>query len=226
MYTIQYDPVAILPRERLMQEGAEHLSNQELLAILLRTGTKQESVLNLANRILSDMDSLTDFSLLSLQELQQISGIGKVKSIELKAMLEFAKRIHKSEIAKSERIMSSKQMAHQMMIELGDERQEHVVAVYLDTQNRIIQKKTVFIGSVRRSIAEPREILHHACRLMATSLILIHNHPSGAVEPSSNDMEFTNKIKRSCDDLGICFLDHIIVGKFAYYSFREENRDF
>ena len=100
------------------------------------------------------------------------------------------------------------------------------MAIYLDTQNRIIQQKTVFIGGVRRSIAEPREILHYACHLMATSLIVVHNHPSGEAYPSRNDIDFTQKIKRSCDDLGICLLDHLIVGKSSYYSFREEREDF
>lgn len=133
----------------------------------------------MANRILKGMTSLADLSRLSLNELQEISGIGRVRSIELKAMVELAKRIEKAELARSEQIMSSQQVARRMMLDIGDKPQEHLVAIYLDTQNRIIQQKTVFIGGVRRSIAEPREILHYACHLMATSLIVVHNHPSG-----------------------------------------------
>ena len=209
MYSIVAEGSGLLPRERLLQKGAEVLSDQELLAIVLRTGTRSESVLSMANRILKGMTSLADLSRLSLNELQEIPGIGRVKSIELKAMVELAKRIEKAELARSEQIMSSQQ-----------------VAIYLDTQNRIIQQKTVFIGGVRRSIAEPREILHYACHLMATSLIVVHNHPSGEAYPSRNDIDFTQKIKRSCDDLGICLLDHLIVGKSTYYSFREEREDF
>ena len=209
MYSIVAEESGLLPRERLLQKGAEVLSDQELLAIVLRTGTRSESVLSMANRILKGMTSLADLSRLSLNELQEIPGIGRVKSIELKAMVELAKRIEKAELARSEQIMSSQQ-----------------VAIYLDTQNRIIQQKTVFIGGVRRSIAEPREILHYACHLMATSLIVVHNHPSGEAYPSRNDIDFTQKIKRSCDDLGICLLDHLIVGKSTYYSFREEREDF
>lgn len=94
-------------------------------------------------------------------------------------MVELAKRIEKAELARSEQIMSSQQVARRMMLDIGDKPQEHLVAIYLDTQNRIIQQKTVFIGGVRRSIAEPREILYYACHLMATSLIVVHNHPSG-----------------------------------------------
>ncbi|WP_288264245.1 DNA repair protein RadC [uncultured Streptococcus sp.] len=222
MYTIEMKADAMLPRERLRDLGAEQLSNQELLSILLRTGTKTRPVLEVANDILKHIDSLADFQHLSLQELQKIKGIGNVKSIEIKAMLELAKRISKAEYVQKERIMSSERLARKMMLELSDQKQEHLVAIYLDTQNRIIEQRTIFIGSVRRSIAEPREILYYACKNMATSVIIVHNHPSGSPEPSENDLRFTEKIKRSCEDIGLICLDHIIVGKYQYYSFREE----
>ena len=222
MYAIEMKADAILPRERLRDLGAEQLSNQELLSILLRTGTKTRPVLEVANDILKHIDTLADFQHLSLQELQKIKGIGYVKSIEIKAMIELAKRISKAEYVQKERIMSSERLARKMMLELSDQKQEHLVAIYLDTQNRIIEQRTIFIGSVRRSIAEPREILYYACKNMATSVIIIHNHPSGSPAPSENDLRFTEKMKRACDDIGIVCLDHIIVGKYQYYSFREE----
>lgn len=222
MYAIEMRAEAMLPRERLRDFGAEHLSNQELLSILLRTGTKTTPVLEVANQILKNLDSLSDFQHLSLQELQQINGIGYVKSIEIKAMIELAKRISKAEYVQKERIMSSERLARKMMLELSDQKQEHLVAIYLDTQNRIIEQRTIFIGSVRRSIAEPREILYYACKNMATSVIIVHNHPSGSPEPSENDLQFTQKMKRSCEDIGIICLDHIVIGKYQYYSFREE----
>lgn len=222
MYAIEMKADAMLPRERLRDLGAEHLSNQELLSILLRTGTKATPVLEVANQILKNLDSLADFQHLSLKELQQINGIGYVKSIEIKAMIELAKRISKAEYIQKERIMSSERLARKMMLELSDQKQEHLVAIYLDTQNRIIEQRTIFIGSVRRSIAEPREILYYACKNMATSVIIVHNHPSGSPEPSENDLRFTQKIKRSCEDIGIICLDHLVIGKYQYYSFREE----
>lgn len=222
MYSIEMKADAMLPRERLRDLGAEQLSNQELLSILLRTGTKTRPVLEVANDILKHIDTLADFQHLSLQELQKIKGIGYVKSIEIKAMIELAKRISKAEYVQKERIMSSERLARKMMLELSDQKQEHLVAIYLDTQNRIIEQRTIFICSVRRSIAEPREILYYACKNMATSVIIIHNHPSGSPAPSENDLRFTEKMKRSCDDIGIVCLDHIIVGKYQYYSFREE----
>ncbi|MFU2205658.1 RadC family protein [Streptococcus pluranimalium] len=223
MYNITIPKEALLPRERLVQLGAEKLSNQELLAIILRTGTKKEPVMALSQSILSELDSLAELHDLSLQELQGIHGIGQAKSTELKAMLELAKRIQASEKKRSERMTGSQQVARKMMIEIGREKQEHLVVLYLDTQNHIIEQRTIFIGTVRRSVAEPREILHYACKNMATSMILVHNHPSGTVEPSENDLRFTEKLKRCCDDMGIILLDHLIIGQKDYFSFREES---
>lgn len=198
MYSISIKEESLLPRERLLDLGAEQLSNQELLAILLRTGTKKCPVLDISTQIITGMSSLTDFKHLSIQELQEIKGIGQVKSIEIKAMLELANRIQKADYCKQEHILSSERIAKKMMLEFGDKKQEHLVAIYLDTQNRIIEQKVIFIGTVRSSVAEPREILYYACKNMATSLIIAHNHPSGSVQPSQNDCRFTEKIKRSC----------------------------
>lgn len=180
MYSISFQEDSLLPRERLAKEGVEALSNQELLAILLRTGTRQASVFEIAQKVLNNLSSLTDLKKMTLQELQSLSGIGRVKAIELQAMIELGHRIHKHETLEMESILSSQKLAKKMQQELGDKKQEHLVALYLNTQNQIIHQQTIFIGSVTRSIAEPREILHYAIKHMATSLILVHNHPSGA----------------------------------------------
>lgn len=222
MYSVEFIQEPILPRERLLTYGAEQLSNQELLAILLRTGTRGEPVFNLANQILQRLSNLADLKTLSIQELQELPGIGQVKAIEIKAMLELASRIKAADFTRLDKIVSSRTLAKKMMAELGDKKQEHLVALYLDSQNKIIHRETVFIGSVRRSVAEPREILHHACKTLATSVIVVHNHPSGVCTPSVQDKQFTQTLKRCCKDLGVIFLDHLIVGKRQYYSFREE----
>lgn len=222
MYQVILKEEALLPRERLLAYGATNLSNQELLAIVLRTGTRSASVQEVAQSLLANLASLSELKDLSIKELQAHPGIGQVKAIEIKAMIELVSRILEAERVRLNQVVSSRGLAKTMMQELGDKKQEHLVALYLDSQNCIIHKETVFIGSVRRSVAEPREILYHACRQMATSLIVVHNHPSGVCQPSQNDIDFTHKIKRSCDDLGVVFLDHIIVGKTTYYSFREE----
>ena len=222
MYSISFQEDSLLPRERLAKEGVEALSNQELLAILLRTGTRQASVFEIAQKVLSNLSSLTDLKKMTLQELQSLSGIGRVKAIELQAMIELGHRIHKHETLEMESIISSQKLAKKMQQELGDKKQEHLVALYLNTQNQIIHQQTIFIGSATRSIAEPREILHYAIKHMATSLILVHNHPSGAVTPSRNDDQVTKLVKEACDLMGIVLLDHLIVSHSSYFSYREK----
>ena len=222
MYSISFQEDSLLPRERLAQEGVEALSNQELLAILLRTGTRQASVFEIAQKVLSNLSSLTDLKKMTLQELQSLSGIGRVKAIEVQAMIELGHRIHKHETLEMESILSSQKLAKKMQQELGHKKQEHLVALYLNTQNQIIHQQTIFIGSATRSIAEPREILHYAIKHMATSLILVHNHPSGAVAPSRNDDHVTKLVKEACDLMGIVLLDHLIVSHSNYFSYREK----
>ena len=222
MYSISFQEDSLLPRERLAKEGVEALSNQELLAILLRTGTRQASVFEIAQKVLSNLSSLTDLKKMTLQELQSLSGIGRVKAIELQAMIELGNRIHKYETLEMESILSSQKLAKKMQQELGHKKQEHLVALYLNTQNQIIHQQTIFIGSATRSIAEPREILHYAIKHMATSLILVHNHPSGAVAPSRNDDHVTKLVKEACDLIGIVLLDHLIVSHSNYFSYREK----
>ena len=222
MYSISFQEDSLLPRERLAKEGVEALSNQELLAILLRTGTRQASVFEIAQKVLNNLSSLTDLKKMTLQELQSLSGIGRVKAIELQAMIELGHRIHKHETLEMESILSSQKLAKKMQQELGHKKQEHLVALYLNTQNQIIHQQTIFIGSATRSIAEPREILHYAIKHMATSLILVHNHPSGAVAPSRNDNHVTKLVKDACDLMGIVLLDHLIVSHSNYFSYREK----
>ncbi|SNI21087.1 DNA repair protein RadC [Streptococcus pneumoniae] len=222
MYSISFQEDSLLPRERLAKEGVEALSNQELLAILLRTGTRQVSVFEIAQKVLNNLSSLTDLKKMTLQELQSLSGIGRVKAIELQAMIELGHRIQKHETLEMESILSSQKLAKKMQQELGDKKQEHLVALYLNTQNQIIHQQTIFIGSVTRSIAEPREILHYAIKHMATSLILVHNHPSGAVAPSQNDDHVTKLVKEACELMGIVLLDHLIVSHSNYFSYREK----
>lgn len=221
MYSISFQEDSLLPRERLVKEGVEALSNQELLAILLRTGTRHANVFEVAQKVLNSLNSLTDLKKMTLQELQSLSGIGRIKAIELQAVIELGNRIHKHETLEMESILSSQKLAKKMQQELGDKKQEHLVALYLNTQNQIIHQQTIFIGTATRSIAEPREILHYALKHMATSVILVHNHPSGAVSPSRNDDHVTKLVKEACELMGIVFLDHLIVSFSDYFSYRE-----
>ena len=222
MYSISFQEDSLLPRERLAQEGVEALSNQELLAILLRTGTRQASVFEIAQKVLSNHFMPNGFKKNDPAGIAESVWHGRVKAIELQAMIELGHRIHKHETLEMESILSSQKLAKKMQQELGHKKQEHLVALYLNTQNQIIHQQTIFIGSATRSIAEPREILHYAIKHMATSLILVHNHPSGAVAPSRNDDHVTKLVKEACDLMGIVLLDHLIVSHSNYFSYREK----
>lgn len=222
MYHIVFQEAGLLPRERLLTEGPDKLSNQELLSILLRTGNKNKTVYEIAQELLGSLKSLKELASMSFQELQEVPGIGKVKAIELLAAIELGKRIQTSQVIETEQIMSSQKLAKMMQQKIGHEKQEHLLALYLNTQNQIIHQQVIFIGTVNRSIAEPREILHYAIKHMATSLILVHNHPSGIIHPSKNDDGVTQQMIEACNCLGIVFLDHLIVSTDDYYSYREE----
>ena len=222
MYHIVFQEAGLLPRERLLTEGPDKLSNQELLSILLRTGNKNKTVYEIAQDLLGSLKSLKELASMSFEELQEVPGIGKVKAIELLATIELGKRIQTSQVIETEQIMSSQKLAKMMQQKIGHEKQEHLLALYLNTQNQIIHQQVIFIGTVNRSIAEPREILHYAIKHMATSLILVHNHPSGIIHPSKNDDGVTQQMIEACNCLGIVFLDHLIVSSDDYYSYREE----
>ena len=211
VYQIKEEQYPMRPRERLNIFGPEKLSEQELLAILLRTGSKKENVMELAARVLTTFSSLEEFRRASLTELKAISGIGPIKALEIRAMIELGKRIHTTQRKRYGQVIGSRQFGLSLADEMSE--QENLVAIYLDAQHRIIQKKTIFIGAVNHSIANPREILHHAVRNLAVGIIIAHNHPSGITQPSQQDKLFTQKIKQACDALGIQLLDHIITGQ-------------
>lgn len=167
------------PRERLLQHGPQSLSNQELLAILLRTGSKSESVIQLANRLLTQFDGLLWLRDASVEEMMQLKGIGEAKSIQICAAIELGRRI--SNLGYDDRyvIRSPEDGANFVMNDMRFLTQEHFVALYLSTKNQVIHKQTLFIGSLNASIVHPREVFKEAFKRSAASLICIHNHPSG-----------------------------------------------
>lgn len=209
------------PRERLLAYGEKSLSDQELVAIILRTGSREKNVLHLAGYLLSYFETLYDFKQATIEELCAIKGIGTVKAVELKAMIELGNRISIAKQAKHGKVISSQSIGEMMISEMGDIQQERLVAVYLNTKHEIIRKETIFIGSLNQSIAHPREIFRGAVRVSAAKLILTHNHPSGDTSPSSNDISFTERMQECGEMMGIELLDHIIVGHSSYYSLKE-----
>lgn len=164
------------PRERLLRQGASSLSNQELIAILLRNGTKDESVLVLANRILMKFEKLQALKEATIEELMSIKGIGEVKAVELLASVELAKRLAQKEYDTKFAIRSPEDAAKLLMPEMSSLNQEHFVALFLNTKNQVMHKQTIFIGSLNASIVHPREIFREAVKRSAACIICAHNH--------------------------------------------------
>lgn len=200
------------PRERLIKQGPQSLSNQELIAILLRTGTKQESVLSLANRVLNYFEKLHELKHATLEEIISIKGIGQAKAVQLLAAIELGRRLSQKQMDSRFTIRSPKDAASFLMPEIGSLQQEHFVALYLNVKNQVIHKQTIFIGSLNSSIVHPREIFKEAVKRSAASIICAHNHPSGNATPSPEDIEVTKRLQEAGFIIGIELIDHIIIG--------------
>ncbi|MFC0611185.1 DNA repair protein RadC [Scopulibacillus daqui] len=210
------------PRERLIKEGVHVLSNQELLAIILRTGTKDESVLQLSHRLLHQFEGLSLLKEASIEELENVKGIGKTKAVQLIAAMELGRRV--SQLKNEERyvIRSPEDGAKYVMDEMRFLSQEHFVCLYLNTKNQVLYRKTIFIGSLNASIVHPREVFKEALRRSAASIICFHNHPSGDPTPSREDIEITKRLVECGMLLGIDVLDHIIIGDQIFISLKEK----
>ncbi|MDR2833162.1 MAG: DNA repair protein RadC, partial [Streptococcaceae bacterium] len=175
-------------------------------------------------RVFDTFENLHDFKMASLEELQSIPGVGRVKSAQIKAMLELGRRIHLVNQQFGEKITSSYGVAQTLIEQMKDYKQEHLVVIYLNAQNAIIRQKTMFIGTLNSSIAHPREIYRDAVKFSASSLIIAHNHPSSDTKPSSSDVELTKQMQKAGQYLGIPLIDHLIIGHDDYYSFRENDK--
>jgi len=207
------------PRERLENLGPKSLSDAELLAIVLGSGTKGSSAIDVANLILKDgLSSLRDYS---LEELKAVKGLGLTRASRLKAVMELGRRMS-SALPERKSVLGPKSIAEYLgpeMLELG---KEHFICMNLDSRGRMINKETIAVGSLNEAVIHPREVFKSAVKASANSVILVHNHPSGNPEPSKEDTEVT-KVFRECGDImDIKVLDHVILGRGNYFSFREE----
>lgn len=210
------------PRERLIKEGSSSLSTQELLAIVLRTGTKNESVLQISNQLLHKFDGLRFLMNASIEEISNINGIGEAKATQLLAAFELGKRINRLQFEDRFVIKSPDDCAKFMMDEMRFLEQEHFICLYLNTKNQIIARETIFKGSLNASIVHPREVFKEAFRRSASSIICLHNHPSGDPTPSREDIEVTKRLVECGKIIGIELLDHIIIGEHKYISLKEK----
>ncbi|MDA3129270.1 DNA repair protein RadC [Aliibacillus thermotolerans] len=215
-------PVSERPREKMIREGPQQLSNQELLAILLRTGTKDESVLEIAQRVLLHFDGLRLLKEATIEELLTLKGIGQAKASELQAALELGRRIYTFRERERYAIRSPEDVAAFVMEEMRFYTQEHFVVLCLNVKNEVIHRQTLFIGSLNSSIVHPRELFKEALRRSAASVICLHNHPSGDPSPSPEDIEVTKRLSECGRILGIEVLDHVIIGDHKFLSLKEK----
>lgn len=215
-------PKSEKPRERLISQGASNLSNEELLMIILKSGTKKHSIKELSLQLLSACKDIRNLKEMSLNKLMQIEGIGKVKAIELLAIVELAKRIYtpvnEEDIINCTNPSNIINYFNSLFL---DKDQEEFYVIYLDNKKKYLDKKKLFIGSINKSIAHPREIFKQAYLLSASFIICIHNHPSGDPTPSIEDINITKNLYELGNLHAIYLIDHLIIGKNTYYSFYE-----
>lgn len=212
-YLIREMPAWDRPRERLMQRGAEALGDAELIAILLRTGVKGQSAVQLAQQLLKDFKTLEALARLPLETLAEVKGVGQTKAIQLKAAFELARRLSASSRDKQQIINSPEDAAAVLREELRLLDRESFRALLLNTKNGLIKISDVSEGSLNASIVEPREVFKGAITASAASMILAHNHPSGDPTPSSEDISITKRLVKAGELLNIAVLDHIILGQ-------------
>lgn len=218
-------PESDKPRERLYQYGSENLSDEELISIILKTGTKGMSVKEVSLKLLESVGNIKKLKDIGINTLMGINGIGKVKAIEIKAAIELGRRIYIENNKLGGIILNNSLKIYEYFKDLiGDKKQEYFYTVYVDTKGRYIDKKCLFVGTINNSIVHPREIFKEAYLLSANGIICIHNHPSGDPTPSKEDIMITRKIKEIGMIHGIRLVDHLIVGVNSYYSFYEDNK--
>lgn len=212
-------PIEERPRERLIKNGARALSNAELLAIILRTGTKKENIKSICTKLVHKYN-LKKLSRINITSLKKEKGIGDAKACQIVACFELGRRTS-SYAEKNESVKSAKDIAKLIIPDLLFIKNEQLIGIYLDSRNKVIKKETISIGSVDANIIHPREIFKIGIIESASALILVHNHPSNDPEPSYEDIEVTKQIIKAGEIIGIELLDHIIIGGKRYTSMKE-----
>lgn len=221
-YTIKELPEDERPRERLVQFGANALANAELLAILLRTGTREMTAVQLAQHLITSLGSLRAIASAKPVELAQVKGIGIAKAAQLLAAVELGRRIALEQMGEQPAITRPDDVYALLHAQLRDEKQEQVLLLLLNTRNRVIHRATITKGTLDSSLLHPREVFREAIRHSASSIILAHNHPSGDPTPSADDIQITRQIHRAGQVVGIDLLDHVIIGDGRWVSLKAQ----
>jgi len=212
------------PRERLQAVGAEALRDAELLAILFRTGTRSVGAVALAEALLREFGGLRALSRASIDELQRVDGIGRVKAIEVKAALELGKRLAAFSERGRARIRSADDVAELLMVRYKDYEHEVFKCVLLNTKNEVLKVVDISHGGLDGTLAAPRDVFRQALREGVSAVILCHNHPSGDPEPSPDDLQLTRRLVESGELLGVHVLDHVIFGDGRFVSLKDRGQ--
>ena len=226
MKKLQQERAQELPYERFLRFGPENLTEAELLAIIIRTGTKESSALEVADQVLKlaryPREGLLGLYNMTLEELKSVKGIGEVKAVKLKCLTELSRRISEAKAKEGMSFQSSGQVAGFFMERLRHRDTECVILVCLDSKGQMIVEKNLSQGSVKMALISPREIFLEALSNRAVNILLVHNHPSGDPTPSKADMELTDNVRKLGEQLDIPLLDHIVIGDNKYFSFKEQ----
>lgn len=213
------------PREKLLAKGISALSSAELIAILIGSGNKNESAVDLSKRILQSVNqNITELSKLPIEKLMEFNGIGEAKAISIITALELGKRRQLEGSSQIPKIKSSRQVYEIMYPLIGDKEHEEFWVLYLNNSNKILSKSFMSKGGITATLVDLRLLYKRAFELSAVAIILCHNHPSGNIEPSVADKELTNKIKQAGDSLDIKLLDHLIITEKSYFSFADNGQ--
>lgn len=221
--TIKDWPEDDRPRERLLKNGSESLSDAELLAIILRTGdsTTGKTAVDHGRELISKFESLNRLSHAGISEICETKGIGPAKAATIMAALEIGRRLSKEEIRSGDTFRCSEDVFRHYHSTMRDVKKENFLAILLDSKNKVIREVDVSTGSLTASIVHPRELFNPAIKESAAAMLLIHNHPSGDPTPSREDIELTKRLKDAGDLLGIKVIDHIIIGDGHHVSLAE-----
>ena len=213
------------PRERLELIGVENLSAEELIAILIRTGSKNDSSKTLGAKILSHYKNINNLSNATLSSLTKIKGVGKAKATSLISAIELGKRVYYQDDKTNIFLRNTNEIYNYMHEILHDKKQEYFYALYLDSKLKLISKKMIFKGTLNTSTVHPREVFKEAILESAAFIIVVHNHPTGDPSPSTEDNEITKALFETGNIIGIKVIDHIIIGKKIYYSYYEKIKE-
>ncbi len=219
-------PLDLRPRERMLYAGPSALSTTELLAIILRVGNKGESVIRLAERVLTHFGGIAGLAQASIDELRGIHGIGEAKATEIKATLELGKRLLLASPQDRLQVRSPADVANLLMLEMGLLEQEQLRAVLLDTKNFVVRITTVYSGSLNTTVVRIAEVFREAIRANSAGIIVVHNHPSGDPTPSPEDVRVTEMLVQAGTLLDISVLDHLVIGRNRYVSMKERGLGF